>query len=399
MRILLIGPHPPPHGGISVHVAGIHRQLTAAGVTCRVLDMSRVRPGFGFGWTVLRHALQGWTLHLHTNGHNVKSWLLALGCGLAGQFRGGCILTLHSGMVSGYLLTAPLWRRKLAVLACSLYTQVLCAGPETRSALLALGGDSEVLPAFLSAAGATDGSVCPTLARDGLWGRIVSCAPVFNRCWSACLRVVRPGYQPAAGSKPAPQFLSDSRFREKEVSPESGLTAWIGRHRPLFSTVLFFRPEYGFDLLVAALARLSRLYPSFGCLVMGSGEQRTEAGKRIREAGLEESILLLGDVHHDACLALMSVCDVFLRPTLADGDSISVREALALGVPVVASRVGARPAGAILFRPGDVEEMLAAVELALAVKRSNPPRAAGSMDRLMEIYRQVDGSQGRLCPT
>jgi glycogen(starch) synthase len=338
MRILLIGPHPPPHGGISVHVAGLHRQLLAAGVTCRVLDMSLVRPGFGFGWTVLRHALRGWTLHLHTNGHNVKSWLLALGCGLAGQSRGGCILTLHSGMVSGYLEAAPVWRRKLAALACSLYTQVICAGPETSSALLSLGVESEVLPAFLNAA--------------------------------------RP-----------------------EVSPESGLLEWIGRHRPLFSTVLFFRPEYGFDLLVAALARLRRLYPSLGCLVMGSGEQRAEAGKRIREAGLEDSILLLGDVHHDDCLALMSACDVFLRPTLADGDSISVREALSLGIPVVASRVGARPAGAILFRPGDVEEMLAAVELALVAKRNNPPQAAGSMDRLMEIYRQVDGSQGSLCPT
>jgi glycosyltransferase involved in cell wall biosynthesis len=310
----------------------------AAGVSCRVLDMSLVSPGFGFGWTVLRHALRGWTLHLHTNGHNVKSWLLALGCGLAGQFRGGSILTLHSGMVSGYLLTAPRWRRKLAALACSLYTQVICAGPETSSALLSLGVESEVLPAFLS-----------------------------------------------AGSP--------------EVSPESGLLEWIGQHRPLFSTVLFFRPEYGFDLLVAALARLRRIYPSLGCLVMGSGEQRAAAGQRIREAGLEDSVLLLGDVPHDACLALMSAGDVFLRPSLADGDSISVREALSLGIPVVASRVGARPAGAILFRAGDVEEMLAAVELALAAKRSNPPRAAGSIDRLLEIYRQVDGSKGRLCPT
>ena len=88
--------------------------------------------------------------------------------------------------------------------------------------------------------------------------------------------------------------------------------------------------------------RLSCLYPSVGCLVMGSGEQRAEAEERIREAGLEENILLLGDVTHDACLALMSACDVFLRPTLEDGDSISVREALSLGVPVVASRVGTR---------------------------------------------------------
>jgi glycogen synthase len=177
----------------------------------------------------------------------------------------------------------------------------------------------------------------------------------------------------------------------------SALQSWIERHRPLFSTVLFFRPEYGFDLLVAGLVRLRRLYPSFGCLVMGSGEQRAEAEKRIREAGLEEQILLLGDVDHDACLALMSVSDVFLRPTLEDGDSISVREALSLGVPVVASRVGTRPAGAILFHPGDVEDMLGAIELALAAEKSELPQAAGSIDRLMEIYQQVDGSEGALC--
>ena len=70
MRVLLIGPRPPPHGGISVHVEGIQRELLASGVNCRVLDISLVRPGFRFGWTVLRHAVQGWTLHLHTNGHN-----------------------------------------------------------------------------------------------------------------------------------------------------------------------------------------------------------------------------------------------------------------------------------------------------------------------------------------
>jgi glycosyltransferase involved in cell wall biosynthesis len=301
--------------------------------------MNQIRPGFGFGWTVLRYALKGWTLHLHTNGHNVKSWLLALGCGLAGQCPGGCVLTLHSGMVPEYLEHAPRWRRTLAALACSLYRQVVCVSPEIKSAVLSLGmqpGRVEVLPAFLSNQG-------------------------------------------------------------PQASPEPGLVAWIGRYRPLLSTALFFRPEYGFDLLVACLARLSRLYPSFGCLVMGSGEQRAEAEKQIREAGLEESVLLLGDVKHEACLALMSVCDVFVRPTLEDGDSISVREALSMGVPVVASRVGTRPAGVILFDPGDLEGMLAAIELALAVRSGSHPEAAGCMDRLMEIYRQVDGSEGSMC--
>ena len=48
MKILLIGPYPPPHGGISVHVSGIHRQLMAAGIPCRVLDTGRDPPRAGF---------------------------------------------------------------------------------------------------------------------------------------------------------------------------------------------------------------------------------------------------------------------------------------------------------------------------------------------------------------
>jgi glycogen(starch) synthase len=339
MKILLIGPRPPPHGGISVHVSGIHRQLMASGVTCSVLDMNAIRPGFRFGRTLIRHAYDGWTLHFHTNGHNVKSWLIALGCGMAGQSRAGCILTLHSGMVPSYLETARFWRRRLAVLTCSFYRLVICVNPEIRNALISRGVHAkrtEILPAFLSA---------------------------------------------------------DST----QVTPKPQLQEWIGRHQPLLSTVLFFRPEYGFDLLVAGLARLRVRYPSLGCLVMGSGEHSIEAERQIRAANLEGNVLLLGDVDHDTCLSLMSACDVFLRPTLEDGDSISVREALSLGVPVVASRVGTRPDGAILFHPGSVEEMLAKVELALNARRGKQPQTAGCLDRLMDIYRQVDRSEGSLC--
>src|SRR5262249_38091919 len=137
---------------------------------------------------------------------------------------------------------------------------------------------------------------------------------------------------------------------------------WIASRRPLLSTVLFFRPEYGFDVLLAALRRLHDTHPDFGCLVMGSGDARDSAERDVRAAGLAGNVLFLGDVDHEKCLRVMAACDVFVRPTLEDGDSISVREALSLGVPVVASRVGTRPPGAILFRPGDSAELAACIE-------------------------------------
>jgi glycogen(starch) synthase len=331
MKILLIGPYPPPHGGVSVHLSGIQQQLTAAGVRCEVLNTNEIRLGLRFGLLLLRHAWQGWTLHLHTNGHNWKSWLLALGCGVAGQASGGCLLTLHSGMLPAYLKSASIWRRGLAGLTCLLYTRVICVSPAIRNAIVSLG-----VPAHRT-------ETVP-----------------------ACLKTERP-----------------------HVTIEPLLRAWIGRHRPLFSTALFFRPEYGFHLLVAGLAQLRGRYPSFGCLVMGSGEQRADAEKWVHETGLEDNVLIVGDVTHDVCLTLMSISNVFLRATLEDGDSISVREALALGVPVVASRVGMRPDGVILFQPGNVEEMVSKIEMALAVEKAGDSPAVGCMDRLMDIYRKV----------
>ena len=314
-----------------MHVYGIHRQLTATGVRCEVMNTNRIYSGLDLGIELLRHAWRGWTLHLHTNGHNWKSWLLAIGCGLAGQSSGGCILTLHSGMAPAYLGAASVWRRRLAGLTCLLYTRVICVSPAIQTAIVSLGVPSqrtELVP--------------------------------------ACLKTERP-----------------------QVALEPLLKAWIGRHRPLLSTALFFRPEYGFDSLVAALARLRDRYPSFGCLVMGSGEQRADAERRIHEVGLEENVLIVGDVAHDRCLMLMSISHVFIRPTFEDGDSISVREALSLGVPVVASRVGMRPEGIILFHAGDVEEMVSQIELALAVEKGAKAPAAGCVDRLLGIYRKV----------
>jgi glycogen(starch) synthase len=174
------------------------------------------------------------------------------------------------------------------------------------------------------------------------------------------------------------------------VRLNADLLAWLQSHRPLFSTALFFRPEYGFDLLVTALSKFRVCHPGFGCVVMGSGENQAEARKLVSAVGLADNVLLLGDVDHETCLKLMSRSDVFLRPTFEDGDSISVREALSLGVPVVASRIGTRPPGAMLFDPGDVDAMLSKLALALSFGRSVAAPIAGPLPRLLEIY-----SQGR----
>lgn len=73
---------------------------------------------------------------------------------------------------------------------------------------------------------------------------------------------------------------------------------------------------------------------------------------------------------------------VFLRPTRTDGDAVSVREALGLGIPVLASDAAPRPAGTVLHRAGDGRQLAEQIEGVLADRL--PPPAPGRDDSTVE---------------
>jgi glycogen(starch) synthase len=160
MKLLLVGPYPPPHGGVSVHVAEMKRRAHSEGIPCRVLNTDRkagpsqhyipVTGAGGFVFHLLRHALRGWTIHIHTNGHNLKSWLVAFAGGIAGRLGPGSVLTLHSGKMPDYV--AGQWRRRfLARVTCRSFKQVTCVSSRLQQAVKSLGVPTEridVTPAF-----------------------------------------------------------------------------------------------------------------------------------------------------------------------------------------------------------------------------------------------------------
>ena len=96
-----------------------------------------------------------------------------------------------------------------------------------------------------------------------------------------------------------------------------------------------------------------------------SGEEAKAIRRLIEERNLTRSVLMLGDVPHEECLHVMSRSAAFVRPTFTDGDSISVREALALGVPVIASDAVARPHGTVLFETANPQDLMQKMECAL----------------------------------
>jgi glycosyltransferase involved in cell wall biosynthesis len=55
--------------------------------------------------------------------------------------------------------------------------------------------------------------------------------------------------------------------------------------------------------------------------------------------------------------AVINMCELFIRPTNTDGDSLSIREALILKKPVIASDASKRPEGSIIFKNRSIEDL------------------------------------------
>ena len=101
--------------------------------------------------------------------------------------------------------------------------------------------------------------------------------------------------------------------------------------------------------------------------------------------------MLCGDVPHTATMQAISRAHVMLRTTLYDGDAVSVREALHLGTPVIASDNGMRPGGVQLVPKSELAALLNAINEALA----NPaPRKAAcgnddsNLQAVLDVYRK-----------
>lgn len=94
---------------------------------------------------------------------------------------------------------------------------------------------------------------------------------------------------------------------------------------------------------IRALAELRRSHPAVRLTVAGSGPQRAELEALASDLGLQAAVHFAGRLDRQALAELLRGADVLLNPSLADNMPNSLLEALASGVPVVSTRVGGIP--------------------------------------------------------
>jgi glycosyltransferase involved in cell wall biosynthesis len=138
-------------------------------------------------------------------------------------------------------------------------------------------------------------------------------------------------------------------------------------------------------LIDAAPAILSR-FPGAHFVFAGNPEGQAELDRRITALRLEGHFSMPG--FRSDVVNLLRSCDLFVLPSLAEGFSLSLVEAMAAGVPVVATRVGGAAevvedgVSGFLTPPGDVGALAHAVIAALSLD-------AAARDRLRDAARST----------
>ena len=134
-----------------------------------------------------------------------------------------------------------------------------------------------------------------------------------------------------------------------------------------------------------------------GLFVAQMGPEIQALQKRVEEEGLSDGFRLIGD----STPLGPSLCrsSLYIRPTRSDGDSVSVREALDAGIPVLASDVCDRPYGVTVYPYGDDRQLLAGVLSLLDGVENSPPikTSAGeeAFQKILQMYRNTGVSNGR----
>jgi glycosyltransferase involved in cell wall biosynthesis len=182
------------------------------------------------------------------------------------------------------------------------------------------------------------------------------------------------------------------------VAKEPGITVTV---------LANLRPEKGILQIVEAAAALRRAAPEARIDIWGEGPLRSEAEARIRSLALADYVRLRGSTRTPEDVLRRS--DVFMLPSLSEASSNVLLEAMATGLPVVATRIGGTPAlvgdAAVLVPPGDSAALAAAlVDLTrnptLAARFGTAARSRAlaefGMDRMLErvdaLYRGLLGA-------
>lgn len=186
---------------------------------------------------------------------------------------------------------------------------------------------------------------------------------------------------------PHGQFTCIHNGIEPPLPPPAGVaqvreTLGLAPGAPLLLTVARMTPQKGYDVLLAAVPKILARCPGARFAWVGEGPEQEILAATARHLGVGHAVHFLG--HRDDVPALMAAADLFVLPSRFEGHPLAALEAMALGLPVVGTRVCGLDEAVIdgetgLLVPPDRPDDLAAaiLDLLLSAGRRSCLAAAG----------------------
>jgi len=141
-------------------------------------------------------------------------------------------------------------------------------------------------------------------------------------------------------------------------------------------TVAVLREPKGIHYMIRALPSVLNKFSGAHYVVVGDGDYRQPLEELARSLGVADRVLFLG--YKENIPELLSASDLFVFPTLNDALPTVLLEAMAAGLPVVASEVGGVP------------EILMHEKNGLLVPPANVPCLIDACDRLLSDHRMAN---------
>ena len=93
--------------------------------------------------------------------------------------------------------------------------------------------------------------------------------------------------------------------------------------------------EKSIDVLLNYIEKYSKVNKNFRFLIVGDGPAKSDLELQAKKLGIDNIVIFTGKIPNNKLLPYYAACDVFLTASLSDTNSISMLEAMSMGLPII----------------------------------------------------------------
>lgn len=166
----------------------------------------------------------------------------------------------------------------------------------------------------------------------------------------------------------------------KNVSPRLKQELGLNEDDTLIGTVGRLHDVKGHKYLIEAAQTLCQKNNNLYFVISGEGAERDKLEDQIEKSGLSEKFFLLGN--RNDMDNVFSSLDIFILPSLSEGTSLALLEAMSYRLPVIATNVGSNP------------KLIVNKDNGIIIKSKNPQEIISSISKMMRSTLLKNKSDG-----